>query len=147
MLCLIHFRILQNALPDSALSWEFCYMYFRWSIYSSTAPEWYLIFYWYVCAYYNGVCIDMFVHLITVSVLLCLWMLYNLPIGYTSYWYFVISISDAYISPPLRHRCICVCINVFVSVISMVTAKCLCTSYNLILGCATSWASCHAYLL
>ena len=35
----------------------------------------------------------------------------------------------------------------FVNVISMVTAKWMCTSYNWILGCATYWASCNKYFL
>ena len=47
----------------------------------------------------------------------------------------------------LNHCNICVCINMFVNIISMVTVICLCTSYDLLLGCATSWESCHAYLL
>ena len=29
----------------------------------------------------------------------------------------------------------------------MFTAVCLCNSYVLLLGCATSWESCHAYYL
>ena len=29
ILCLMHLRILQNTSPKSALSWEFCYIYFR----------------------------------------------------------------------------------------------------------------------
>ena len=33
------------------------------------------------------------------------------------------------------------------NVIYMVTAVCLCTSYDLLLCCATSWESYHAYLL
>ena len=35
----------------------------------------------------------------------------------------------------------------FVNVIPMVTAICLCTSYNRLFGCATSWTSRHAYFL
>ena len=35
----------------------------------------------------------------------------------------------------------------FVNVISVVTVICLCTSYDLLLGCATSWESFHAYFL
>ena len=96
----------------------------------------------YICVY-----IDIFVHLITVSVLLCLCILYHLFFGYTSYWYFVLYLSCVYVSPPLRHCYICVCINIFVNVISMVTAIFLCTSYNWLLSCTTSWASCHAYFL
>ena len=114
---------------------------------SSTAPELYLCLYWYVCASYNGVWIDTFVNLIMVSVLLFLCMVYNLTVGHTLSWYFVLSLSRAYLIPPLRHGYICVCINMFVNVILMITVISLCTLYNLILGCATFWASCHAYFL
>ena len=62
----------------------------------------------YVCASYNGVCIDMFVNLITVSIFLCVYMLYNLVVGYTSSWYFVIYIPCAQVIPPLCHYYICV---------------------------------------
>ena len=82
-----------------------------------------------------------------VSVLLCLCMLYNIIIGYTSYWYFVLYLPCAWFVPPLRHCYICVFIHLYVNVIYMVTAICLCTSYNLLLGCAISWKYCHAYLL
>ena len=37
-----------------------------------------------MCASYNSVCIDMFVHILMVSVLLCLCVLYNLVVGCTS---------------------------------------------------------------
>ena len=86
MLCFIHLLILHYALPDSALSWKFCYIYLRWRIYSNTAPELYLFLYWYVCASYNGVCVDMFVHIIMVSVFLCFCILYYLIVGCTSLW-------------------------------------------------------------
>ena len=51
--------------------------------------------YIYVCIvmfvhFYNGACIDMLVHLIMVYVLLCICMLYNLNVGYTSYWCFIL---------------------------------------------------------
>ena len=95
--------------------------------------------YLYYCAYYNGVCIDMSVHLITLSVLLFLCMLYNLTVGYTSSLYFVIYISCAYVISSLRHCYICVCINMVVNVIYMVTVICLCTSYYPLLGWDTSW--------
>ena len=77
---------------------------------------------------YIYVRIDMFVNPLMMSILLYLCMLYNLTIGYTSYWYCVIYLPGAYISPPLRHCYICIYINMFVNVISMVTAICLCTS-------------------
>ena len=89
----------------------------------------------------------MFVHLITVYVLLCLCMLYNLTVGYTSSWYFVLYLSCEYVITPLRHVYICVCINMFVNFISMVNVMFLCTSYDTIIGCATSWELCHAYFL
>ena len=47
-----------------ALPWEFCYIYFRWRIYSATATELYLCLYLYVFSFYNGVCIFMFVYVI-----------------------------------------------------------------------------------
>ena len=62
----------------------------------------------------------MFVNIIAVSVLLCLSMLYNLTVGYTSSWYFFIHLSGTYVSLPLRHCYMCVCINMFLNVISRV---------------------------
>ena len=128
MLCLISLWILHYMLPKYFLSWEVCYIYFLWIIHSTTAPELYRRLYWYVCAYYNGVCVDMFVHLITVSVFLWLCMLYNLIAGYTSSWYSVIYLSCAWVIPPLHHAYIYVCINMFMSIISIFIAICLCTS-------------------
>ena len=61
-------------------------------------------------ASYKGVCIDMFVHLITVSVLLCLSLLYNLIFGYTSSWCFVLYLLYAWFITALYHCYICVCI-------------------------------------
>ena len=116
----------------------------------SNAPELYLRLYWYVlfvCASYNGVHIHMLVHVITVSVLLCLCILYNLIVAYTSPWYFFPYFSCAWVIPPLRHCYICDGINMFVNVTYMVTAICFFTLYDKLLGCATSWESCHAYLL
>ena len=81
----------------------------------------------------------MFVNLIPVSVLLCSCMLYNIIVGYNSYYYFVLYLSCTCVVPPLRHCYLYVYINVFVNVISMVTAICLCTSYDLLLGCTTYW--------
>ena len=63
-LCVIRFWILHNALPKSALSWEFHYIYFLFRSNSATAPELYMHLYWYVCASYNGICLDMFVYVI-----------------------------------------------------------------------------------
>ena len=88
---------------------------------------------------YICVCIDMFLHLIMLSVLLCLCMLYNITVVYTLSWYFVLYLSCAYVIPPLSHCYIFFCINMLVNVISMVTAIFLCTSYDPLLGCATSW--------
>ena len=50
---------------------------------------------WIISAFvsYNGVCMDMFVNVITVSVLLCFCMLYNLIVSYTSFWCFVLYLS------------------------------------------------------
>ena len=39
----------------------------------------------------------------------------------------------------LRHCYVCVCINMFVGVIYIVAAICLCTSYDMLHSCATSW--------
>ena len=95
----------------------------------------------------NGVCINMFIHIIILTILLCLCILYNLNVGYTSSWYFALYLSSAYVIPPLRHGYICFYINIFVNVIPMVTAIYLCTSYDPLLGCATYWELCHAYFL
>ena len=102
----------------------------------------------YVCASYNGVNIDMFVHLITVSVLLCLCMSYNIMVVYTSLWYFILYLSGAWVIPPLRHCYIYAGINMFVhDIYIFFTVICLCTSYDIILGCVTPWEYCHAYFL
>ena len=81
----------------------------------------------------------MFVHLITGSVLLCLCMLYNIIVGYTSSWYFFLYIPCAWVVTLLRHCYICVCINLVVNVISMVNDIFLCNSYDMLLGCDTFW--------
>ena len=73
-------------------------------------------------------------HIITLYVFLCLCMLYNIIVVYTSSLYFVFYISCAWVVPPLCHCYICVCINLVVNVVSMVTAICLCDSYDLLLG-------------
>ena len=74
-------------------------------------------------------------------------MVYNLIFGYTPSWYFVLYLSCVWVIPSL-HRCyICVCINMLVNVISIAIVVFLCTSYDLILGCATYWESCHAFFL
>ena len=124
-----------------------CVIYFRWRIYSATAPELYLCSYWYIFSSCNGVCIDMIVHIIMFSLLLCVCILYNLTVDYTSSCYFVLYLSCAYSIPPLLHCYICFLINIVVNFIPVVTAICLCTLYNLLLGCAISWASCYAYFL
>ena len=76
----------------------------------------------------------MFVHLIMVSILLCLCMLYNITVGYTLSWYFVLYLSGAYVSPPLNHCYICVRIDIIVNVTYMVTVIYLCTSYSMLIG-------------
>ena len=136
MLYVIRLWTLHFVLPKSVLNWKFCHIYLLSSGDYSTAPELYVRLYLYVCESYNGVCIDIFVHIITVSVLLCLCMLYNLIGGYTSSWYFVPYLSCAWVIPPLYHSYICVYINI-----------CFCTPYFLLLGCATSCKLRHAYLL
>ena len=45
MLCLIRLRISKNNFPKSALSWEFCYIYFWRGIYYATETELYLRLY------------------------------------------------------------------------------------------------------
>ena len=105
-------------------------VYFLSSSDSLTSPELCLRFYWYilyVCAYYNGVCSYIFVHMITVSVFLCLCMLHNLIAVYTSIWYFVLYVSCAWFVLRLHHCYVWVGINMFVNVISMVTVICFCT--------------------
>ena len=89
----------------------------------------------------------MSVHLITVSVSLYFGMLHNLIVGCTLSWYFVIYLSCAWVIPPLRHCYICVCINIFVNVICLVTEIFFCTSYYRLLGCSTYWEQCHKYFL
>ena len=69
--CVLHY-----ALHKSVLCWKVCYIYFLLRGYSPNTPELYLCF------------IDMFVHPITVSSLICLCMLYNLIVGCTSSWSF-----------------------------------------------------------
>ena len=53
----------------------------------------------------------MFFRLIMLYILLCLCILYNLNVGYTSYWYFVLYLSCAY----LFHHCV-----IFTSVIVLI---------------------------
>ena len=96
---------------------------------------------------YIWVFMDMFVHPIIFYVLLCLCMLYIIIVGYTSSWYFVLYISCAWFIPPLNHCYKCVYINILVNVIYMVNVIFLYNSYILLLGCATSCESCHAYFL
>ena len=95
-----------NAFPESALSWEFLYIYFRWRIYSATEPGLYLRLYFFVCASYNGVCINIFWYPITVFVLLCVFMLHNIIVGYNSSWYYVLYLPCTWVFPPLHHCCI-----------------------------------------
>ena len=102
--------------------------------YSSTATELYLYFYFYVFESYKSVCIDIF------------FMLYNLIFGCTSS-RGVMYLSCAWAVPPIHHCYICVCINMFINIISIVTAICLCNSYHMLSGCDTSWALYRAYFL
>ena len=77
---------------------------------------------------YIFICIDMFVNLLTVYVLLCVCMLYNLIVGYTSSRVFcsVYLLCMGYSTTAPFY--ICVCINMFVNIISMFTAIFLCNS-------------------
>ena len=131
----IHLCISHYVLPKSIFNWKVCCIYFLSRGNYLTAPELYMCF------------IDMFVHLITVSVLLYFCMLYNIIVGYTSPWYFVIYLSCVWIISPLHHSYIYIFTNMFVNSMSMFTAICLCTSCDLLLGCTTSWESCHTYFL
>ena len=70
MFCLTFLRILQNALPVSALYWEFCDIYVLFRGKYSTEPELCMRFYWYACASYNSVWIDVFVYVIQYNCLL-----------------------------------------------------------------------------
>ena len=60
----IFLQNLHYVLPESILSWEVCYIYFRFRSDYSTVPELHMRLYLYVCASYNGVCIYMFVYVI-----------------------------------------------------------------------------------
>ena len=111
MFYVIRLWILHYALPKSVLNWKVCYIYLLSRGYYYTAPELYLRLYWYVwyiCASYNDIRIDMFVNLITVSVLLFLCTLYNIILGYTSSWNFVLYLSCAWFiftTESLLHMC------------------------------------------
>ena len=94
----------------------------------------------YICVF-----IDIFVHLRMVYVMLCLYMLYNILVGYTSSW-FLFYISPVYGSFQQCVIVISVIVFFFVNVISIFTAICLCTSCYLLLGCTKSWESWSAYL-
>ena len=82
-----------------------------------------------------------------VSVLLCVYMLYNLTDVYTSSWYFVLQLPCVWVFPPLLYCYIYVCINFFVNVIYMDTLIYVCTSYDLLLCCSTYWEYFHSYCL
>ena len=79
---------------------------------SSTAPQLYICLYLYVPPNYACVCIDTFVYFI--QYILCLNS-------------FVLSLSGVWVITPPSCCYICVLINMFVSIISMFTAICLCT--------------------
>ena len=85
-LCILHY-----ALPKSFFHWKVCYIYFLSRVNFSNSPKLYLFLCWF------------FLHLIMVSVLLYLCMLYNRIVGYTSTWYFVLYLLCAWIIPPLKH--------------------------------------------
>ena len=133
MLCLIRLRILQNALPESALSWKICYIYFLWGTYSDAAPELYLIFYWYVCEYYSGVCIDMFLYVIK----------------YNCWLYFILGTFPC-VSPMYGLILHCILIKFTFSLIFLwMLYLCFlwCNSYDMFLGCSTPWEYCQYIFL
>ena len=106
-LCILHY-----ALPECVLYWKVCHIYYLFRGNSSTAPESHLCLYWYVCASYTGVYIDVFLYVIQYNswlyfilgifyyistmyglfchcvivtyafVLICLWMLYLCSLQY-----------------------------------------------------------------
>ena len=59
-----HLFILHNSLPESVLYSKVCYTYFLYTGDSATTTALYLHLYQYVCAWYNGVCIYIFVYVI-----------------------------------------------------------------------------------
>ena len=72
--------------------------------------------------------VDMFVHYITVFILIYLCMLYNIIVVYTSSRVFVLYSSCEWVITPLYHSYICFCINMFVNIISMLTEIYFCAS-------------------
>ena len=52
---------------------------------------------------------------------------------------FVMYLYSARVVLPLRHPCICVCINIFMNNISEFAEICMFTLYNIILGWNPSW--------
>ena len=133
MFCLISLHILQNALFESALSWGFSHVYLLWRTYSDAAHGLYLRLYWYVCSSHSGVCIVIFVYVIQSNC--CL--------------YFILG-NLSYDSPMygLVFHCIFVKFK-FSLIFLLMLYLCFlwCTSYDLFLGCATFWDSCHAHFL
>ena len=123
MICLC---ILNNTPPESIFLDKFViYIYFVGVI-------------WPMRLHYVFVSIDMFVHHITVSELICLCMLYNLIIVCTSYWIFLY-ISCVWFIIPLRRCYICVWIHMFVNIISMFNSIYLCTLHDLIIVGTPTW--------
>ena len=88
---------------------------------------------------YTFVSIDMFVHHITVSELICLYMLNKPIIGCTSSWYLPLYLSCARVILPLLCCYICVWIRMFVNIISMFNAICLCTLRDILLVGTKLW--------
>ena len=88
ILRLIRLRILQGTFPESTLSSQFCYIYFRWRIYSTTASLLHMCLYLYVCASYTGVCIVLLVYVIKYNCWLYLILVfcstYSLCLGYST---------------------------------------------------------------
>ena len=96
---------------------------------------------------YFFICIDMFVHHITMSAVICLCMLYNTFVGCTSS-LIMFPISLLFVLLLYCVNCyICMCINMFVNVISMFPDICWCNSYNILLAWTTYWEAFNSYFL
>ena len=99
MLYMIRLWVLHYTLPKYVFLGNFViYLYYAWVILS-------------LCIHYICAFIDMFMHIILVSVLKFLCMLYNILIGCTSSWVFFLSLSYARVILPLNCRYMCVHIN------------------------------------
>ena len=96
---------------------------------------------------YINVCIDIFLHHITVSEFICLCMLYYIIVGCTSSKVFFLSFSHVWVIILLCGYYICIFINIFVNIISMSTEIFLWTLFNILFGCTPYWEYCYKYFL